>query len=117
MDYWSYIDCMVKILDTDTANEIAKKIYEKFEVLESCTVTGWFVEPGEQLVLGKGEMVLNELRRLDSEEHIDSLKSGKNSRRNSLKPNSIGGPIAHKIFTWERRIVNNEPRYTIWRWQ
>lgn len=103
---------MVTILDIDSAMEIAKKIYERFEVLESCNVVGW----GEHY-LGKGEDVLNLLRLLDEQDHIIYNRGGKRQRENRYKANSIGGPIAHKIFTWERRIVNSEPRYTIWRIQ
>jgi hypothetical protein len=106
---------MVKVLDTDSELDIASKIYERFEVLESCSVIGWSRKP--EYWLGKGEEVLAELRRMDADEHIKYMKNGKRARLNVYKPESIGGPMAHKIFVWERTIVNNEPRYRIWRVQ
>ena len=105
----------VKIYDTDTADEIAKKIYIYFEVMASCSIYG-FVTKGESLI-PKGQCVLDSLRKLDEMENIKKDAIGRLIRKFKYRKDSIGGPIAHKIFTWEIRIIDSEPRYTIWRYQ
>lgn len=106
---------MIKIYDTDTVWEIAKKIWEDFDVLASCTVYG-FVEVEKSLV-PKGQLVVSELRKMDELENVKKNAVGSKVRQWKYKKDSIGGPIAHKIFTWEKRIVDDEPRFTIWRVQ
>jgi hypothetical protein len=108
---------MQKVTEIDTVVDIARKIYNNFNVLEVCEVYGWFDDVDRQTILEKGEMVLAEIRRLDEDEHVKWTKTGKRLRENRYKAGTIGGPIAHKIFTWDRTIVNNEPRHRIWRIQ
>lgn len=105
---------MVKIYDVDTPQEIAKKIYEQFDVMASCSVYGFVVT--EEKIIPKGELVLQEIKRLDELENI-SYFGKKKVRKYKYRKDSIGGTLAQKIFTWEKRIVDSEPRYTIWRFQ
>ena len=71
----------------------------------------------------KGQAVLNELKILDENENCAEYNSARHEngkkkiRIYKYKENSIGGPLSHKIFTHQRRIVDHEPRYTIWRFQ
>lgn len=104
----------VKIYDTDTVEEIAEKIFNYFDVGASCTVSGF--EILENGVVAKGELVLKELERLDE---INNCRyaAGKKIRNYKYKKNSIGGTIAQKIFSWDKRISDKEPKYTIWRFQ
>lgn len=106
----------VKIYESETVREIAEKIWEGLDVMASCTVFG-FVEDCNRLI-PKGEAVLIVLKELDDKENIKKIgTTGKRQRIFKYRNNSIGGPIAHKIFTWEKRIVDSDVRYTIWRYQ
>lgn len=104
----------IKIYDTEQPDAIARKIWNNFEVHQSCTIYG-FYRDGEELI-PKGEAILRILRALYEVDHCWD-KAGKQFRKYQWKANSVGGPIAHKIFTWEKRVVDNEVRYTIWRFQ
>lgn len=104
----------VKIYDTDSARDIARKIFEEFDVMSSCCVYG-FVEKDSGLI-AKGEYVIEYLKMFDEMENL-KFRGEKAERNFKYRKDSIGGPIAHKIFTWEMRIVESEPRYTIWRYQ
>jgi len=104
----------VKIYDTDSSRDIARKIFYEFDVSASCNISG-FVEKNGHLV-PKGEYVLEFLDMFDQIENIRFHKD-KKMRKTIYRKNSVGGPIAQKIFTWEKRIVDNEVRYTIWRFQ
>ncbi len=104
----------VKIYDTEPAEDIARKIYNHFEVHQACTIFGFY--RGDEDLIPKGKIVVDFIEMLYSLDFCRD-KGGKQYRVYSFKPNSVGGPIAHKIFTWEKRIVDNEVRYTIWRSQ
>ena len=111
---------MIQIYDTDTWKECADKIWsDSFEVNNSCSIYGIILLKGEPFA--KGELVVNELRRLDKEENVMVGASGKNSRRRKVLPDSIGGYVAHKIFRFkelhtERNGVKTR-KYNIWRVQ
>lgn len=107
---------MVKIYDTDTIEIISRKIYFDFEVLQSCTVSGFVMDMEKQKITPKGELVMQELSMLYNDECCKDT-GGRKYRKFAYRENSVGGPIAHKIFTFDKKIVNNEPRYTIWRFQ
>lgn len=104
----------VKIYDTESPRDIAEKIYKHFEVGASCSVFG-FMQDEERLV-PRGDVVLEFIRLFDE---IDNIKYRgiKKERKYIFRKESIGGPILHKIFTWEIRVVEKEVRYTIWRLQ
>ncbi len=102
-----------KIYDNDTPFNIASKIYGGFELHQSCTIMGFYRREADMELVPKGEIIMGIIEELYKGEYC--YKDGK--RKNQFKPNSVGGPIAHKIFTWEKRIINNEVRYTIWRIQ
>jgi hypothetical protein len=107
---------MVKIYDTDTPKQVAKKIYKDFDIHASASIYGFYTDIANEKIVPKGELVLEELRLMYEADQYEN-KAGKMVRKFQYRSNSIGGPIAHKIFTWEKRIVDSEPRYTIWRFQ
>lgn len=112
---------MMRIYDTDTVYDMAEKIFNSFEALESVNIYGYVEIEGK--LMEKGQAVLNELRILDEKANCSQYESVRHKgglkriRIYKFKPDSIGGPLAHKIFTHQRRIVDHEPRYTIWRFQ
>jgi hypothetical protein len=107
---------MPKIYDTDNPWQIASKIYEGFEIGMSCRVSG-FVEIEEKgTVIAKGEAVLDQLRIMDDADNCRDHR-GARVRKVRIKENAIGGPIAQKIFCWDKVMNDGEPKYTIWRFQ
>lgn len=107
----------IKVYDTDTVEQIAKKVFYEFDVMASVTIYGFVMNEQEQKLMPKGEAVLEYIRKLDQFNNFKDRENSKPVRYFKYKKDSIGGPIAHKIFTWEKRIVDSEPRYTIWRYQ
>lgn len=111
---------MTQIYDNDTWRQISKKIFELFEVNQSCSIYGYEIIGNE--VYPKGELVVKELIRLDREENVCVSSLGKNSRRRKILPDSIGGYVAHKIFRFKKFNINDEQtgkqiKYVIWRVQ
>ena len=107
---------MVKIYDTDTIREIAKKIYNDFEVCASCTVIGFVMNESTGSLIPKGEAVVANIESMDSVENCRYV-GDKKIRNYKFRKGSVGGPIVQKIFTWDKKIVDEEPRVTIWRFQ
>lgn len=105
---------MVRILESEDYYDMAQKIFYQFEVNQSCTIGGWVVSDDD--AIEKGEMVCNELRRLDTQENVCSTAK-KPYRKRKIIPDSIGGYMAHKIFKYKRVILDNRPKWTIWRLQ
>lgn len=106
----------VKIYDTDSPYQIALKIYKDFEVLNSCTIYGFYMDEAKQKLIPKGEIIMDLIKDMYESEYID-IKEKTRHRKFKYRNNSVGGPISHPIFTFEKRIVDMEPRYTIWRFQ
>lgn len=104
----------IRVYDNETVQEIAYKIYQSFEIFQSCKVTG-FIQDGRRME-AKGELVLKEIDRLDRLDNVRKMGE-KMTRKRKKPPNTVGGYVAHKIFQWEKNIVDNEVRYTIWRIQ
>lgn len=107
---------MVQIYDTDTIFQVGRKIYENLEINCSISVFGTSIDKEAEKVVPRGELVIKELERRYDEEYID-IKAGKRIRKFKYRNQSVGGPILHPIFTWEKRIVDGDIRYTIWRVQ
>jgi hypothetical protein len=100
-----------RIYETDDYLTIGDKVYNSFEVNQSCTVKG-FILDGED-VIPKGKLVLQHIERLDVAEHYN-----KQGRRKRVKPaNSIGDYVAGKIFCYEERIKDKKIIFLIWRKQ
>jgi hypothetical protein len=99
-----------RVLLTDDVTAIADKIFELFEINQSCKVEGTVIMKGR--LVEKGRAVLDRLQLLDE---ITNTYNGK--RKRTRPENSVGGYEAHKIFKYQRRIVDDEIRYTIWRHQ
>jgi len=105
-----------KLYDTDSVVEVARKIYYHAEIMQSFAVYGFAMDEENKKLIPRGELVLRCLKAFDEIDNI--LEKGERRYRNyKFKKDSVGGPIAHKIFTWEKRVVDSEPRYTIWRFQ
>lgn len=101
----------IRIYETDDYMTMADKIYNSFEVNQSCTVRGFIVDRND--VIPKGRLVLDHIDKMDKFDHLD-----KQSRRKRVKPpNSIGDFVAGKIFKWEERIQDRKIIYLIWRMQ
>lgn len=104
----------VKIYETDSVEDIAKKIFFDFEVGASCSIYGFVV--GSEQMKAKGELVWEEIRRLDDLHNCRDF-GGKRVRKYEYRKGAIGGTIAQKIFTFEKRIIDKDIRYMIWRFQ
>lgn len=92
--------------------EIADWLFsDEFILNQSCSVTGYFEITGGRLC-AKGERVLEILEGLDLRRNCD-----KGRRKRVKLPNTVGGFVAQKIWKWKMKIVDQEPRYTIWRIQ
>lgn len=109
---------MIQIYDTDTVKECADKIFNHFEVGQSCSIYGVEVieTPDRWKPFAKGELVWKELEVLDFAENTVRRKGKKNARKRKLLPNSIGGYVAHKIFQ-HKHYGGDNPKYVIWRVQ
>lgn len=107
-----------KVYDTDTVEEMAKKIYEEFVINQSCTIHGIELVanayyPERIRPVAKGELVVDKLTYID---RLDNF-IGKYRKRSKFS-NSIGGEIAHKAFKWKKEMLaDGSPKYTIWRVQ
>ena len=108
---------MVKIYDTDTVADIATKIFEKFDVHNSVTIFGFLLDESTEHLAPKGELVWNELEKMDFNLNCRMSQDAKKLRNYKWAKDSIGGPIAHKIFRKDVKIIDNQPRWTIWRTQ
>lgn len=106
---------MANVYQSDSCIQVARKIYENFDVGESCVITGFIIQLGDSVT--RGELILKEIERMDMDENIRFISGAKKQRKYVYKKGSIGGPISQKIFTFEKRIVDSEVRYTIWRFQ
>lgn len=115
--YCGNMSIHIKIYDTDTVFDIARKVYEDFDVMASCTIYGFVLHEEKKQLIPKGELVVDCLKRMDADEHLKKNAIGSMMRQYKYKKDAVGGPIAHKIFVWEKRIIDSEPRYTIWRFQ
>jgi len=99
----------------DTLREMADKIYNKFIVGQSCTISGFGEDlngGGRREVVPRGEIIIRLLEVKYRAEFYDG-----NKRRLKYAKNSVGGPIAHKIFKYEKHIRESIPVITIWRMQ
>lgn len=102
----------IKIYTTDSVREAAEKIYNSFEPGDMVQIFGWVEK--ERKLIAKGDAVLEVLRWLYER---DNYGHQGRAREYKYRKDSIGGAIAHKIWTWEKRIVDQEPRIMIWRIQ
>ena len=103
-----------RIYDTMTSNEIAYIIFQYFQVDQSCTVTGFEKIDGRHN--HKGKYVLDSLLVMDRAENMFLTKQGM-KRKAKKWANSVGGHKASKCFRWDFKMIDNEPRYIIWRVQ
>lgn len=106
---------IIQVFEDDDYLDTAKKIYEKFIVLQSCKVKGLILDG--RIAFEKGALVAKEIKRLDE---LDNVKfhGEKMVRRHKRPPDCIGGYLAHKTFRFKRVIEENgEPVYTFWRIQ
>jgi hypothetical protein len=101
------------IFDSDDYRVIAKKIYNDLLVFQSVNVHGWVLNRKTRWVDKKGELVWNEVARLDKVHNW--TRDGKRRRRRTWV-NAIGHDhIDQKVFKYKEVMVDHEPRWTIWR--
>lgn len=107
------------VLKTDDWKESARKIFYTFDCGMNCGIEGFVIMPDDELK-PKGELVLEEIERLDKVENFkfNGTSKGNGLRRKRIKPeNTIGDYLRNKTFKWEKRILDNKVKYTIWRIQ
>ena len=104
----------IRVLETDSIWETARKIYNDFAMHQSCTVKG--IEIQGTKAICKGEEVIKELTKMDKDENIRQYGK-KLSRIRKKLPNTIGGYVAHKMFKYASVTIDNDIRYQIWRIQ
>jgi hypothetical protein len=107
---------MTEIYKDDDYLDMALKIYESFSVNQSVNIVGLVQDLEKDVVEEKGKMVLDLLNRYDKQDNIKSA-GPRMCRKYVYLENAVGGPLAHKIFKWRRVVVDNKPKYTIWRIQ
>lgn len=111
---------MVRVYDTDTAYEIAKKIYELLDVGVSVSITGFVTIEKNMRILPKGQAVIDQIRAFDEIDHVREKVTSrglKKQRDYTYPKDSIGGPTAQKQFRFDIKTRNSEPFITIWRTQ
>lgn len=107
----------VVILESDTSEQAAIKIFEGFIVNQSCSVTGF--EEIEGRVVNKGAEVLKQLDLLDKKNHFEIIRGrdGYGRRKRKRYKNQIGGYIAQKAFQFAISTRDGLPTTQIWRIQ
>lgn len=103
-----------RILDSDSIYTIAEKIFNWFEVNQSCTIEGYI--QGTYSVTIRGMEVMKEIERLDIFVNTQ-LKNGKPRRKRVILPNSVGGYVAQKIFKYKKGVRDGIDYVSIWRYQ
>lgn len=106
-----------RVFDEDSSEDIARKIFKHFAVHQSCTISGFSRVNNETRLTPKGEVVLDYLRKMDAKANTQVPPDGRPRRKRRILPNSIGGYIAQKIFTWKWETRDGMPYCTIWRYQ
>jgi len=116
---WGTLHFMsITIFDTDTVEMIATKIWEKLNVGSSIDIYGWATNEISQQLSPVGDLVLEWMKHLDEADNIIYRgKLKKRQRQFIYEPKSIGGPLAQKIFKFNKVFLDNNPRVTIWRIQ
>lgn len=104
----------VKIYSEDSVDVIAEKIYSKFECGDFVSVFGFVEDVLTQTLIVKGEAVMTRIQWLYENDHY-----GHKGRAREYKfiKGAIGGPVAHKIWTSDKKMIDSEPRVIIWRIQ
>lgn len=105
-----------RIMDGDTYLTIAFKVFNHFEIGQSCTIRG-VTNLGGTHVEATSKLVLKEISDMDIRENIHLARDGRSRRKRKAVPNSIGDYLAHKIFKYEEKIMEGVPVATIWRIQ
>lgn len=109
---------ITRVLIEDNVYTTANKIFNEFKVGQSCAVWGTVrvknIETGRDELVEKGKAVLNQLEEFDR--LTNTVDCGRRRKKERL-PNSIGGPLAQKIFIFKRSIENEDIKWTIWRRQ
>jgi hypothetical protein len=108
------MDELTVCLETDSYETMAWKIFNYFQVHQSCTIIG--VHAGGGILDARGAMVWKEIQKLDEKENTERNRSGFRRKR-KLIPDSIGGYVAQKIFCRSMKVQDGVLRYVIWRYQ
>lgn len=111
---------MVEIVTRDdTVMECGRKVFHTYDVGMSCTIVG-FVEMPDGEIKSKGELVWENLIQLDKVHNfVNAGKTHLNGqrRRRVMPENCCGDYLRNKTFKYQKNIIDNQVRYTIWRIQ
>lgn len=108
----------ILINGSDPPRTTAYNIYNQLQVNVSIDIYGWAINEISQLLSPLGDLVLEELRYWDEVANITYVGATKKKlRKYKYADKSIGGPLAHKIFKFNKVVLDNVPRVTIWRIQ
>lgn len=105
-----------KIGKDDYYVDIATRIYEHFDVLQSCSIYGHEFDDCDVLH-DKGELVIREITKMDRRDNTVPVTGEKRKRIKHRPKNSIGGWVAHKIFKYQKVVDDGVPKWNIWRYQ
>lgn len=89
-------------------------MWEHLEVNQSCSVFGFLEKAGA--LVPKGELVIEFLTMFDELDNV-RYRGTRPYRNYKFRPDSVGGPIAMKLFTWDKKTVESDIRYNFWRVQ
>lgn len=90
--------------------QLAIAIWNNFFINQAVVIIGDIEEGGQ--VYEKGDAVFQYLRYLDRTENYHG-----NRRKWAVPPKTTGAPKAHKMFTFQRVIIDKQAKWTIWRLQ
>lgn len=107
---------MANINELDSPYLIADALFNDFELLQSCTITG-FQKDKDGRLERRGEVILKILDNLDKSSNMQTGGDKRPRRKRVKPPNTIGGYVAQKIWKYKHEIIDSEPRTTIWRIQ
>lgn len=106
----------ITILDTDDFRVIAKKVWDRLAVGSSLDIHGWAMNEISQQLSPLGLLVVEQMKYLDEVDNI-KYRGERRVRQYKFMEDSVGGPLAQKIFRWQKVVLNNNPRIRIWRIQ
>lgn len=93
--------------------QIALTIFHEFALYQAAVIIGFEqVDDGSGDCIPKGDAVMQYLTYLD---RATNFKENKRITKTFDKSNGV--PLSHKLFRYSDVIVNNKPKWTIWRVQ
>lgn len=107
---------ITRVYESDSFDEMARKIYNNFEIGQSCSITGFLMNITDPVP--KGLMVVQEIERMDKYNNMHCNSRDRKWRRRRVKPeDSIGDYTAQKQWRFKKTVIDNKIKYDIWRTQ